>query len=193
MELGFRSGNGSPPWTVSTSVPSSIYTIPPSSSLHYVTYVKVYHSTPEVVYVSYTPGYYGTCVSNGVVVYGTGYYYSPWVGTHWYGPPVTYGSGVSLTYTPWTGWSVGFGFGWSWGSVTVGWGWGAYPWWGPVGYGWYYPYPYYGPYYYPYRGGAAVGARGAAVWGPGGWAATSGNVYHRWGPTTAVTRRSGGV
>ena len=46
---------------------------------------------------------------------------------------------------------------------------------------------------YPhYWGGAAVGYRGAAVWGPGGWAATTGNVYRSWGSTTAVTRRSGG-
>jgi len=37
-------------------------------------------------------GYYGTVVApGGVVVYGTGYPYVPWVGTVWYGPPVTYG------------------------------------------------------------------------------------------------------
>src|SRR4029077_9005319 len=52
------------PWAVATSVPEAIYSIPPSSSLHYVTYVKVYRSTPEVVYVGYTPGYYGTVVSS---------------------------------------------------------------------------------------------------------------------------------
>jgi len=39
------------PWAVATSVPAAIYSIPPSSSLHYVTYVKVYRSTPDVVYV----------------------------------------------------------------------------------------------------------------------------------------------
>jgi hypothetical protein len=182
------------PWAVATSVPSVIYTIPPSSPLHYVTYVKIYEARPEtkpeVVYVGYTPGYYGTYVSNATVVYGTGYVYPPYVGGVWYGAPVTYGVGVGMTYTPWTGWTYGFGFGWSWGTVTVGWGWGAYPWWGPVGWGYYYPYPYYRP---PYWGGAAWGPwGGGAVWGPGGWAATSGNVYHRWGSTGAVTRRSGG-
>ena len=52
------------PWAVATSVPEAIYSIPPSSSLHYVTYVKVYRSTPDVVYVGYTPGYYGTVVSS---------------------------------------------------------------------------------------------------------------------------------
>ena len=177
------------PWAVATSVPSVIYTIPPSAPLHHVTYVRIYSVTPTVVHVGYTPGYYGTCVSHGTVVYGTGYYYPPYVGSVWYGPPVTYGTGVAITYTPWTGWTVGFGFGWSWGSVTVGWGWGAYPWWGPVGWGHYYPYPYYRP---PYWGGAAWGPWGGAAWGPRGWAATTGNVYHRWGATSGVTRRSGG-
>jgi len=183
----FKASSVPGPWVVTVSVPAAIYSIPPSAPLHYVTYVKVYHSTPEVVYVAYTPGYYGTCVSHGAVVYGTGYHYSPWVGSIWYGPPMTYGGGVAVSYTPWTGWT--YGFGWGWGSVTVGWGYGTYPWWGPVGWGYYYPYPYYRP---PYYGGAAWGPRGAAVWGPGGWAATSGNVYSRWGSTTAMTRRSGG-
>jgi len=178
------------PWAVATSVPSAIYSIPPSSPLHYVTYVKIYETKGDSVYVGYTGGYYGACVTNSVVVYGTGYSYPPYVGSVWYGPPATYGVGVGMTYTPWTGWAFGFGFGWSWGAVTVGWGYGPYPWWGPVGWGYYYPYPYYRP---PYWGGAAWGPwGGGAVWGPGGWAATTGNVYSRWGATSAVTRHSGG-
>jgi len=186
----FTGPSATGPWAVATSVPSVIYTIPPSAPLHYVTYVRVYEATPTTVSVGYTSGYYGTCVSHNTVVYGTGYSYPPYVGTVWYGPPMTYGAGVGMTYTPWTGWTYGFGFGWSWGAVTVGWGWGAYPWWGPVGWGYYYPYPYYRP---PYWGGAAWGPwGGGAVWGPGGWAATTGNVYSRWGATSAVTRRSGG-
>ena len=144
------------PWAVATSVPSVVYTIPPSSPLHYVTYVKIYETKGDTVYVGYTGGYYGSCVTSGTVVYGTGYYYPPYVGSVWYGPPATYGVGVGMTYTPWTGWTYGFGFGWSWGAVTVGWGYGAYPWWGPVGWGYYYPYPYYRP---PYWGGS-VGAVG---------------------------------
>ena len=32
--------------------------------VHYVTYVQVYGYTPSVVYVGYTPGYYGTVVSS---------------------------------------------------------------------------------------------------------------------------------
>jgi hypothetical protein len=187
----FTAASPGGPWAVATSVPAVIYTIPPTSPLYYVTFVRIYEATPTVVSVGYTPGYYGSCVSHGTVVYGTGYPYSPYLGTTvWYGAPMTYGSGVGMTYTPWTGWTYGFGFGWSWGTATVGWGWGAYPWWGPVGYGYYYPYPYYRP---PYWGGAAWGPwGGGAVWGPGGWAATTGNIYSRWGATSAVTRRSGG-
>ena len=42
------------PWTVATSVPEAIYTIPPSSPLYYVTYVRIYEATPNYVYVGYT-------------------------------------------------------------------------------------------------------------------------------------------
>ncbi len=63
------------PWTVATEVPQVIYTIPTSSPLHYVTYVYVYGADDGYAYVGYTPGYYGTVVTNGVVVFGTGYAY----------------------------------------------------------------------------------------------------------------------
>jgi hypothetical protein len=66
------------PWAVAVSVPAVIYTIPPESPLHYVTYVYVYNATAETIVVGYTPGYYGTVVApTGVVVYGTGYVYPP--------------------------------------------------------------------------------------------------------------------
>ena len=109
----FVSNSLNGPWLVATRVPADIYSIPASSPIHYVTYVKIYDSTPETVVVGYTPGYTGAYVSGGCVVYGTGYYYTPWIGTVWYGPPYTYGFGVNLAYTPWAGWHVGFGFGWS--------------------------------------------------------------------------------
>jgi hypothetical protein len=100
------------PWAVATSVPVVVYTIPVSSPLHYVTYVKVYGSTPEVVYVGYTPGYYGTVVtSSSVVVYGTGWYYPPYVGAYWYGSPYTYGYGAAFTWGVTTGWGLTYGYG----------------------------------------------------------------------------------
>jgi hypothetical protein len=147
------------PWGVADSVPAEIYTIPPSSPIYYVTYVKIYGSTPDVVYVGYTPGYYGTVVSSSstTVVYGTGWYYSPYIGpTVWYGWPYTYGVGAGFTYTTDSGWSFGFGYGYSY----YPW---YYPWWGPMG--------YYGYGWYPYYG-----------WGAWGGAAVA-NVYGVWGNT----------
>ena len=58
------------PWTVATAVPAAIYAIPPSSPIHYVTYVRIYGTTPGYVYVGYTPGYMGTVLTPyGTVVY----------------------------------------------------------------------------------------------------------------------------
>lgn len=174
------------PWTVATSVPAVIYGIPPSAPLHYVTYVRIYGVQGDVVYEGYSAGYQGTYIDpvTGVVVYGTGYVYDPWIGTVWVGAPPTYGYATAVTYTPWTGWFFGFCFGWAWGAATSawGWGWGPYPYWGPWGYGWGYWY-----------GGVAYGPRGgAAAWGPGGWAGYSGPIYQRWGDTAAVSRFTGG-
>jgi len=172
------------PWVVADSVPAVIYSIPPSSPVYYVTYVKVYDATPDYVVVGYTPGYMGTIVTaDGVVVYGTGYTYVSYVGpTGWYSPPITYGYAANPTWTPWTGWIVGFGMGWAFGAATSG-------------FYCYAPAPYWGPYWGPYyaHGGYVRGPYGgAAVWGPHGWAATTGNVYQHWGPHTAVSRSSAG-
>ena len=80
---------------MAATVPAVIYSIPPSSPLHYVTYVRIYSSTSSTVLVGYTPGYYGTVMTtDGTVVYGTGYVYPVYVGTVWYPPPPTYGWGV---------------------------------------------------------------------------------------------------
>ena len=77
-------------WTVATSVPPVIYTIPASSPLHYVTYAYVYGASGDDVYVGYAPGYLGTCVApEGVVVYGTGWAFRPWVNRRWFGRPAT--------------------------------------------------------------------------------------------------------
>jgi len=191
--IWFTSISATGPWLVAASVPPVIYSIPVSSPLHYVTYVRVYSATPQYVVVGYTPGYLGTVVApGGVIVYGTGYTYVSYVGpTIWYPPPVTYGYAANPYWTPWTGWAMGFGMGMAFGAAIAGgssccWGYCPAPYWGAMPY---YPsYAHYGAY-----GGAYWGPHGsAAVWGPGGWAATSGNVYHQWGATGAVTRTSGG-
>ena len=124
------------PWMIATSVPTVIYTIPPASPLYYVTYVKIYEATPQYVYVGYTPGYFGTVISPyGTVVYGTGYAYSPWIGTVWYPPPYTYGVAAAPVYNPW----VGFTFGLAVGLATAAW---MEPYWG----GSYYSPAYWGGY-----------------------------------------------
>jgi len=151
----FKSSSPDGPWLVADKVPAEIYGIPPSSPLYNLTYVKVYGSTPEVVYVGYTPGYYGTVVSaeTKTVVYGTGWYYPPYVSTVWYGWPYTYGVGAGFTYSEDAGWSFGFGYGYGY--------YPYYPWWGPMG--------YYGCCWYPYYGwgawGGAVAANVYGVWG----------------------------
>lgn len=94
------------PWEVTDFVPASIYNIPPSNPKHHVTYVRVYDSTPDVVVVGYTQGYTGVYVSNGAVVYGTGWYYPPYVYYPAYGYPVyrayPYSYGVAAYYNPYT-------------------------------------------------------------------------------------------
>lgn len=98
-------------WAVAVSVPAVIYTIPPSSPLHYVTYVRVYGSTATTVFVGYTPGYYGTVTTtDGVVVYGTGYYYPAYIGTYWYPYPPSYGWGWGFTVGFYWGFAAGGGW-----------------------------------------------------------------------------------
>ncbi len=170
----FTASQFNAPWVVATSVPSDIYTIPPSSPYYYVTFVRIYNATANDVLVGYTPGYFGSYVQDGTVVYGTGYSYAPYYATGWVPAPVTYGCGAAVYYSPWAGWGYGFGAG-----MVAGWEVADDNW--VCG-----PYPYWGPYY------GAYGAHGAYAWGPGGWAATSGNVYHQWGDATGMTRSSAG-
>jgi hypothetical protein len=152
----FVSTSATGPWQAADKVPPEIYTIPESSPKYNVTYVKVYESTPTTIVVGYTPGYYGAYVANGVVVWGTGYYYSPYVAVgvgatpvYWGAPCYTYGA--SAWYNPATGLYAR-------GSATYG--------------------PYGG-----YGGGSAYNprtgtyAQGGAVWAAGGGAA-AGRTYN---------------
>lgn len=103
-----RSANG--PWETAITVPASIYTIPPSSPLYNVTYVKIYETTPQTVTCGYTSGYTGTFVLGlavgATIAYGTGYRYPPYVYyparpypvPYYVGYPRTYGIGVHYNY-----------------------------------------------------------------------------------------------
>jgi hypothetical protein len=146
------------PWVIADVVPAAIYTIPTSSPLHYVTYVRIYASTADAVVVGYTPGYFGVVLApGGTVVYGTGYNCVGYIGTYWYGCPATYGYNAAFA------WTEGFAFG-----FAAGFAWGAYsPWWGPYwGHG-----PWGGPW-------ASINVNQTNIYGRWGGYAT---VNHAWG------------
>ena len=69
----FDAPSATGPWAVCTSVPSVIYTIPPSCPVYNCTYVKVYSSTPTTVVCGYTSGYSGEYVAaTGALMFGAG-------------------------------------------------------------------------------------------------------------------------
>ena len=163
------------PFVVADSVPDAIYTIPASSPLYNVTYVRIYQTAPSYVVVGYTAGYLWGFLAWNTYVYGTGWYYPPyWV----------YRPGYPPIYRPWR--------------VTYGSGTYYLPGRGTFNAHW-------GRAYGPYGGIAAGGiynentggyVRGGAAWGPynqGGFisvqgprgnqfraAVINGNVYHSW-------------
>jgi hypothetical protein len=108
----FTAAQATGPWSVATSVPAAIYAIPPTSPIYFVTFVRIYGSTPDVVFEGYTPGYLGAMIApGGTVVYGTGYSYSPWIGNAWYPAPATYGLAASPVFNPRVGYTYGFAVG----------------------------------------------------------------------------------
>jgi hypothetical protein len=169
-------------WSAATWVPPVIYSIPRSSPLHYVTYVRVYEATPEVVYEGYYPGYVGSYVApDTTVVYGTGWYYQPWIGTVWYGAPVTWGFGFSFYSSWWGPWPYQP---WFWA------GWAPYPffrpWWGP----WCAPVAI-APAFVPHRvfvghGVAPVGVGRVTVNSIHANTVNVTNIFNRWGNRVAT-------
>ena len=125
----FSASSPTGPWSVTDHVPPVIYSIPPSCPIYYATGVYVYQSTPDYVTVGYTPSYFGTCITpEGIVVYGTGYNYTPYINEGiWIAPPLTYGYGAGFA----CGLATGFAFG-----LAVDHGWGCSPTWGPWHGGW---------------------------------------------------------
>ncbi|MFO1316730.1 MAG: hypothetical protein U1F58_14125 [Burkholderiales bacterium] len=173
----FASAAPAGPWTLAASVPAVVYTIPPSSPMYPCTYVRVYGAAPDTVTFGYTSGYTMSYVSTGVVVYGTGYYYPPYV----YPAPVPiyypypYSYAGATYYNPATGaWAQG-------GAI-------------------------YGPYGGVARGGTAYNpqtgawAQGGAIYGPNGGAGafsaynpSTGSYAHgsaAWGPDGAAGQAS---
>jgi hypothetical protein len=145
--IWFESDSPMGPWVVSSAVPPDVKDIPPDSPVYNVKYVYIYDSTPEVVYVGYTPAYTGSYPYGGCVVYGTGYYYAPWYGAYYYPRPVTFGFGVH--YSPYGGWGMSFGVSYGWFTMSFGGYHGGY--WGAGG--------YHAGYHHGYRHGYAAGYR----------------------------------
>jgi hypothetical protein len=191
----FVGGAPQGPFVVADTVPAEIQMIPPDHPGYNTKYVYVYDSTEEVVYVGYTSAYLGSYPWYGTVVWGTGWYYPPYVSPHFYYPhPVTYGFAVG--YNPYGGWSVGVGVGFTYGAFTfgfvIGGAYGGY--WGP-----YYRPPMYYPGYPGWGGGYPGYGPGRPV-NPGGPRptpyGTNGNLYARDANRTrnaASTRPSGGA
>jgi hypothetical protein len=199
----FTAATPNGPWALADSVPAVVYTIPPASPLYPCTFVRVYSSSPDAVTYGYTSGYTMSYVSAGVVVYGTGYYYPPYLYPApipiYYPYPYSY-SGATY-YNPTTGaWAHGGAIYGPYGGVAKGGT--AY---NPATGAWAHGGAIYGP-----NGGAGAFsaynpttgsyAHGSAVWGPDGasgnaswYNANTGrsgstqqnsNAYGRWGSST---------
>ena len=102
----FMSRTATGPWAVTGDVPAAIYTIPVSSPSYPVTYVTVQESNNDAVVFATAAAFTGAMIAFGCVVWGTGYYYPPYV---WYGGGYPYyrpyypSYGFGASYNPWTG------------------------------------------------------------------------------------------
>jgi len=194
--IWFNSANAQGPWTTATSVPSAIYTIPPSSPVYNVTYVTQSTTSDGNVQASYTAGYVGSFIVGAavgaIIAGGTGYYYPPYFYYPAFGYPI---------YHPY---AATYGYGSYYNSYTGAYGVarGVYgPYGGAAGYASYNPYTgtyargatAYGPYgsasagraYNPYTG---TYARGASVSTPYGTRSAA-QAYNPYTGTGAATRQ----
>jgi hypothetical protein len=165
----FVSRSASGPWEVTGSVPQEIYQIPISSPSHHVTYVTVEDDDDDWVVYASAAAYTGMMVAWGCAVWGTGWYYPPYVGYAGYYPAYfphypTYG--YNAWYNPWSG--------------TYGRGAAVYGPYGGAGVG---------ARYNPRTG---TYARGAAAYGPYG-ARGAAQAYNPRTGTYAATRQAGGA
>jgi len=162
----YVSGTPQGPWAVADTIPAEIYSIPTSSPVYHTTYVTVVEDDPadDWVTVAVAAGYFGTVIASNCVVWGTGYYYPPYV---WYGGaypiyhPYYYSYGAAAYYNPYTG--------------TFGRGAVAYGPYGGVGYG------------AAYNPRTGTYARGAAAYGPYGGA----GYAEAYNPRTGIYARGG--
>jgi hypothetical protein len=128
----FESNSATGPWEVAVQRPEEVDLIPPSNPDYNLKYVYIYDVDQDWAYMGYTPGYLNSFIYGPTVVYGTGFYYRPWRGMHYYPRPYTWG--FSMNYNPWSGWGMGYDYSYGWFNMGFGinlwdsWGGG---WWGP--------------------------------------------------------------
>jgi len=163
--IWFSSKGPTGPWEVETNVPKEIYQIPASSSHHHVTYVTVEDDDDSDEWATFAvvAGYTGMMIAWGCVVWGSGWYYPPYVGYGGFYPAYypRYGAyGYGARYNPWTG--------------AYGRGVAAYGPYGGAGAG---------ARYNPRTG---TYARAATAWGPYG----SRGVAEAWNPRTGTYGRT---
>ena len=164
----FTSKAATGPWVVATTIPAEIYKIPASSPAHHVTYVVVEeddNDNDEWVTFAYAAGYTGLMIGWGCAVWGSGWYYPPYVYGGIYYPHFG-GYGYSAHYNPWTG---------AYGRSAV-----AYGPYGGVGAS---------ARYNPRTG---TYSRGAAAWGPYG-ARGAGSAYNPRTGAVGATRQGSSV
>lgn len=91
------------PWRVATEVPDVFYQIPADSPAYAVTGVTVASSSSTVIIYDSTPAYWsGVYIAYGIPVYGTGWYYPPYVYYPYY-YPYGHSYGYGSWYNPHTG------------------------------------------------------------------------------------------
>jgi hypothetical protein len=117
----FTAGTPVGPWTVSAFRPDEMDLVPPDCPIYNARYVDIYQVSNDYVYDGYTPGYLNSYIGDCTVVYGTGFYYRPWMGSYYYPRPWTWGFG--MCYDPWYGWA--FGMDYDCDLFDCGWGWDA--------------------------------------------------------------------
>jgi hypothetical protein len=206
----FMSKSPTGPWEVAGEVPKEIYSIPTESPVHNVTYVTVVEDDDDdddAVIFAAAAAYTGVMIAWGCAVWGTGWYYPPYVGYGGFYPVYyprypTYGYGA--WYNPWTG---GYGRG----MVAYGpyGGAGVAARYNPATGTYSRAAAAYGPYgsraagsaYNPRTGTYAATRQGSNVYGSWGttgvtrgdsWATTSRVTNNVTGTTTRVTQGSGG-
>ncbi len=192
----FMSRAATGPWEVTGDVPKVIYEIPVSSPSYSVTYVTVQSSTPTTIVYVAAPAYSGVMVAWGCAVWGTGYYYPPYV---YYGAyPIYYPHyptyGYAAAYNPWTGaytrGAVAYGpYGGAGAAARYNPATGVYSR-GAVAYG---PYGATGAAqaYNPRTGAYGQTAQGASAYGS--WGSTSVQRGDQWASTQRTTNNATGV